>query len=192
MLLNSTSAVHTLLYQCSPSVHLSDCCWWGAVSQVMTAHPRPPAVGLQPGGCCLARHTTSRSLPTRMMSVWWGVVCTLLMTVSWTHRHSPLSVLSGSVRKEASSGCPASGCFPGTQMKRWEAAFTHHPLIWWDKHMHILWNHASEFVMSRMVCSAWAWVLTAHCWLLSTFPGVCLSGMFPLWSREPPGAKTNR
>lgn len=38
----------------------------------MRAHPRPPAVGLQPGGRCPALHTTSRSPPTRMMSVWWG------------------------------------------------------------------------------------------------------------------------
>lgn len=60
-------------------------------------------------------------------------VFTLLMTLFETHRHSPL--FFGSVRKEASSGCPASACFPDTQMKRWEAAFTRHPLSWWDRHI---------------------------------------------------------
>ncbi|TNN50129.1 Neuroblastoma-amplified sequence [Liparis tanakae] len=59
----------------------------------MTARPRPPAMGSQPGGLCRARHTTSRSLAMR--------------------------TTSARIRREVSSRSQASDCFPDREMKRY-------------------------------------------------------------------------
>lgn len=114
-----SSYVSSLLWRCkTPYVCLSDCCWWGAVSPVMTAHQKARAAVLQPGGCFLARHTTSWSLAMKMMSVWWGHYMCLHANVGVWNAHPLSSILFVRIRRGVLSGSPASDYFPGMQMKR--------------------------------------------------------------------------